>query len=99
MRRGRRDLLAVQPPAVAVACRLELHRCSIRAGLRLAVADGELDIIAQHLRQKLALELLAAVADYRLTDDPDPLPDLRRTASGQAFVHQVLVDAGLPAAT
>src|SRR5574338_1102420 len=82
-------------PAAVHLLGAELHVRGIRAGLRLAVADGELDLRGDDLRQELAPQLLAAVADQRLTDDADALADLRRAAPRERFVQDVLVDAGL----
>src|SRR5262249_58396839 len=92
---GRRGpgLLAVEPPAVAVLRRLELHRRRVGAGVGLAVAHGEVDLVAQDLREELLLHLLAAVAQDRLADDADALADLRAAAAGQRLVEEVLVDA------
>jgi hypothetical protein len=59
---GRENFLAVQSPAVAVADGLELHRRGVGAGVRLAVADRELDFVSEDLREELALELVVAVA-------------------------------------
>ena len=72
---------------------LELHRRGVGAGVGLAVADRELDLVAQDLRQELLLQLLAAVAQDRLADDADALADLRAAPAGERLVEQVLVDA------
>ena len=93
VRRGGPGLLAVEPPAVAVAGGLELHVGRVGAGVGLGVADGELDLVAQDLGQELGLELVGAVLDQRLADDADALADLRGAPPGQRLVEQVLVDA------
>src|SRR5690606_22549408 len=94
--RGRRPgLLAVEPPAVAVAGGPQLHRGGVGAGVGLRVADGELDLVAEDLGEELALELLGAVADERLADDADAFADLWRAPAGEGLVEQVLVDAVL----
>ena len=56
-------------------------------GLRLAVADRELDLGGDDLRQELLLQLLAAVADQRLADDADALADLRRGRRASASLR------------
>jgi hypothetical protein len=92
--RRRPDLLAVEHPAPArfVAGRLELHGSRIGAGLRLAVADRELDVVLQDLGKEFALQLLAGVTDERLADDAHSLADLGGAAPGEALVEQELVD-------
>src|SRR5207302_932234 len=93
MRGGGPRLLPVEAPAVAVARGLELHRRRVGAGVGLAVAHREVDLVAQDLGQELLLHLLAAVAQDRLADDADALADLRPAATGERLVQQVLVDA------
>jgi len=91
--RGGPDFLAVHHPPVAVALGLQLHVGRVAAGLRLAVANGKLDLGAENLRQELALELIATVADERLTDDAHALADLRGAHARERLVEYVLVDA------
>jgi hypothetical protein len=93
VRGGGEDLLAVEAPPIPVAGGLQGHGGRVGARLRLAVADGELDIVLEDLGQELALELVAAVSDQRLSDDADALADLRPARARQAFVQEVLVDA------
>src|SRR4051812_38298947 len=93
MSRRRPCLLAVEAPAVTVALGLEAHRRRVRPGVGLAVAHGELDLVAQDLGQELLLQLLAAVGQDRLADDAHALADLRAAATGELLVQQVLVDA------
>ena len=90
-RRGPR-LLAVEPPAVAVARGLELHRRGVGAGVGFAVADGEVDVVTEDLRQELLLHLVGAVTQDRLADDADALADLRAAAGRERLVEEVLVD-------
>jgi hypothetical protein len=94
VRRRRPDLLAVEPPAfvLVVALGLELHRRGVAAGVGLAVPHGELDLGVHDLGQELLLQLVAAVPQDRLADDADALADLRRAASGERLVEQVLID-------
>ena len=86
-------LLSVEAPPVTVARRLELHRRGVGARVGLAVADREVDLVAEDLRQELLLHLLAAVAQDGLTDDADALADLGAAAAGERLVEEVLVDA------
>ena len=83
--------LSCQPPSTFSALQLHVRRVGARLGL--AVADGELDLGVQDLRQELALQLLAAVADQRLADDAHALADLRGRVARQRLVQDVLVDA------
>jgi hypothetical protein len=92
------SLLTVEQPAapafvVDVGLGPELHRRRVRAGVGLAVADGELDVVLEDHRQELLLEEVAAVGDERLADDADALADLRSAPAGQRFVEDELVDA------
>src|SRR5207237_1233593 len=89
----RPGLLTVEAPALAVAGGPQLHGSGVGAGVGLAVADGELDLVAQDLGQELPLQLLAAVAQDGLADDADALADLGPAAPGQTLVQQILVDA------
>src|SRR5205807_9582712 len=86
-------LLSVEQPPLTVACGLELHRRRVGTGVGLAVADGELDLVAQDLGQELAPQLLGSMGEDCLADDADALADLRSTAAGETLVEQVLVDA------
>src|SRR6185436_10300965 len=90
-------LLAVEQPAahavLLVALRLEPHRRRVRPGVGLAVADRELDLVAQDHRQELLLEEVVAVRDEGLADDTDALADLRTAPARERLVQQVLVDA------
>ena len=72
---------------------LQPHRRRVGAGVRLAVADRELDLVAQDHRQELLLQEVVAVRDERLADDADALADLRAAPPGERLVEQVLVDA------
>jgi hypothetical protein len=83
VRRGGPDLLSVQLPAAGHLLGAQLHVGRVGAGLRLAVADGELDLRGDDLRQELALEPVVAVPDQGLADDADALADLRRAALGR----------------
>ena len=87
--------LRIQPRlAVALAALgLEPHRRGVGAGVGLAVADRELDLVAQDHREELLLEEVVAVRDERLADDADALADLRAAPSGERLVEQELVDA------
>jgi hypothetical protein len=96
-RRGE-DLLARERPASLRFLGLELHVRSVGSSLRLAVAHRELDLRTEDPGEELLLELVAAVTDQRLADDPDALADLRRSPPRKRFVEQVLVDA-LPGST
>ena len=89
--RGRPRLLAVQPPAFAVARRPQLHRGGIGTGVGLAVAHGELDLVAQDLGQELLLQPVVPVGQDRLADDPHALADLWAAPTGQGLVEEVLV--------
>ena len=96
--RGRRPrLLPVQQPAAHAvplgALGLEPHRRGVGAGVRLAVADRELDLVAQDHRQELLLQEVVAVRDEGLADDADALADLRAAPPRERLVEQVLVDA------
>ena len=95
-RRGPR-LLAVEDPtrlAVALAALgLEAHRRRVGSGVGLAVADRELHVVAQDLRQELLLQELARLLDQRLADDADALADLRAAARRERLVEEVLVHA------
>ena len=59
------DLLPVHHILVAVADRPRLHRCEVGPGVRLGVADRELDLAAQHAWEDVALLLLGAVPHDR----------------------------------
>ena len=72
---------------------LQLHGGGVGSGVGLAVADGELDLVAEDLGQELGLQLVGPVLDQRLADDADALADLRGAPAGQRLVEQVLVDA------
>ena len=91
--RGGPRLLAVEPPPVSVARRLQLHRRRVGPGVGLGVPHRELDLVAQDLREELGLELLRAVTDDRLADDADALADLGTTPARQGLVQEVLVEA------
>ena len=97
VRRRRPRLLAVeQPTGLAVtigALGLETHRRGIGTGIGFAVADRELNLVAQDHRQELLLQEVVAVRDERLADDADALADLRTTARGQRLVQEELVHA------
>ena len=80
-------------PSRSRALGLEPHRRGVGAGVGLAVADRELDLVAQDHRQELLLQEVAAVRDERLADDADALADLRAAAAGERLVEEVLVDA------
>jgi hypothetical protein len=56
------DLLAVDPPFIAVAHRRSAHRADIRAGVGLRHRDREFDLAAEQLRQPVALLLLGRLA-------------------------------------
>jgi hypothetical protein len=66
---------------------------SIQARVGLGVPDGELDLVAQDLRQELGLHALVAMPNDGLADDADALADLRTATTGQLFIEEVLVDA------
>ena len=91
--RGRPGLLTVEAPAVAVPRGPQLHRRRVRAGIGLAVADGELDLVAKDLGQELPLQPVVPMGQDRLADDPDALADLRSSPTGQGLVEEVLVHA------
>ena len=97
VRGGGPRLLAVEDPArlaVALAALgLEPHRRGVGAGVGLAVADRELHVVAQDLRQELLLQEVARLLDERLADDADALADLRAAARRERLVEEVLVDA------
>ena len=78
---------------VGVALGLEPHRRGVGAGVGLAVADRELDVVLEDHRQELGLQVVDAVGDERLADDADALADLRAAAAGERLVEEVLVDA------
>ena len=86
--------LRIQPglPSRSRALGLEPHRRRVGAGVRLAVADRELDVVAQDLREELLLQEVARLLDERLADDADALADLRAAARRERLVEQVLVD-------
>jgi len=90
-------LLPVQDPtrlaAAFSALGLESHRRGVGAGVGLAVADRELDVVAQDLREELLLHLLAGFFDQGLADDADALADLRATTRRELLVEEVLVHA------
>ena len=73
--------------------RLELHRRGVGAGVGLAVADREVDVVTEDLRQELLLHLVGAVTQDRLADDADALADLRAATGCERLVEEVLVDA------
>src|SRR5439155_14725779 len=83
--RGGPDLAAVELPAAVHLLRAQLHVRRVGAGLRLAVADRELDLAADDARQEVLLQLLVAVADDRLADDVDALARLRRAPARLRF--------------
>ena len=93
VRGGGPALLAVEPPAALHLRGAQLHVRGVGAGLRLAVADRELDLAAHDLRQELALELLVAAADHRLADDADALARLRRAVARERLGQDEVVDA------
>jgi hypothetical protein len=59
-----------------VAQGLEFHGPRIRTGLGLAIADGELNLGANNLRQEAGLRLLVAVSDDGLAHDAHALSGL-----------------------
>src|SRR5262249_3256844 len=56
--------------------------------------DRELDLAADDPGQEEALELLVAVADQRLADDPDALAGLRRAVARERLGQEEVVDPG-----
>jgi hypothetical protein len=72
---------------------LQAHRRRVAPGVRFAVADRKLDVVAQDLREELGLHRVAGFFDDRLADDPHALADLRTAARRERLVQEVLVDA------
>src|ERR1700733_13685831 len=90
--RGGPGLLAVEHPAPVDLGRLELHGGGVRARVGLGIPDGELDLVAQDLRQELGLHALVAMSNDGLANDADALADLRTSTAGQLLIEEVLVD-------
>ena len=96
VRRRRPRLLAVEQPAAnavplgATAFSFIDAASEPASGSLYPTANST--SLLEDLGQELLLQLLAAVADKRLADDPDALADLGSAAAGERFVQQELVD-------
>ena len=93
------ELLAVDHVLVAVEIRARGERGEVGAGARLAVADAEVDLAGEDLRQEERLLLLAAVARDRRADRVGGEHRHRRAAAHRFVEEDELLDLGaaLPA--
>ncbi len=88
------DLGPVDDELVAVDHGARLQRGQVRAGVRLRVADAEVDLPGQDLGQEELLLLLAAVVHDRRADRVDGEHGHRRPAAHGLVEEDELLDGG-----